>query len=278
MSVAAILILSCQMIMGFAPLSTTRIAPSKALNSAAATEMPEGLIKTVTKPGKGPPLKLGDVASVKYSCYLPDEAPFARSEFQKVSVGDGSMIDGWEKAIKSMNVGERAVVRITNPDLGYGEAGVPPLIPPNAEIELDLEILDAQPPLDAIDFDTLAMSKDMTPRTAGSIAAAYEERQMNREQEKEGLEGFIEKVRNFYFFGFFEGETGQQAPWFLRPSITFPIAFLIVGATFYVSYIGGAITERGAQVTDELDEIILNNLVLTKAALTVMLSTNGITL
>jgi hypothetical protein len=84
MSVAAILILSCQMIMGFAPLSTTRIAPSKALNSAAATEMPEGLIKTVTKPGKGPPLKLGDVASVKYSCYLPDEAPFARSEFQKV--------------------------------------------------------------------------------------------------------------------------------------------------------------------------------------------------
>jgi hypothetical protein len=51
---------------------------------AATTEMPEGLVKTVTKPGNGPPLKLGDVATVKYSCYLPDEAPFARSEFQKV--------------------------------------------------------------------------------------------------------------------------------------------------------------------------------------------------
>jgi hypothetical protein len=80
------------------------------------------------------------------------------------------------------------------------------------------------------------------------------------EPEKEGLEGFIEKAKNFYFFGLFEGETGQKAPWFLRPSITFPIAFLVVGAAFYVSYLTGAITERGAQVTDELDEIILSSI------------------
>ena len=76
--------------------------------------------------------------------------------------------------------------------------------------------------------------------------------------EKEGLEGLIEKAKNFYFFGFFEGETGQQAPWFLRPSITFPLAFLVVGAAFYVSVISGAISERGAEVTDELDEIIIS--------------------
>ena len=77
--------------------------------------------------------------------------------------------------------------------------------------------------------------------------------------EKEGLEGFIEKAKNFYFFGFVEGETGQQAPWILRPSITFPIAFAIVGLAFYVSYIAGAISERGAEVTDELDEIVLSS-------------------
>lgn len=80
--------------------------------------------------------------------------------------------------------------------------------------------------------------------------------------EKEGLEGFIEKAKNFYFFGFFEGETGEQAPWFLRPSITFPIAFAVVGAAFYVSVLTGAISERGAAVTDELDEIILNTIYL----------------
>jgi hypothetical protein len=75
----------------------------------------------------------------------------------------------------------------------------------------------------------------------------------------EGVEAWIAKAKSFYFFGLFEGETGQQAPWFLRPSITFPLAFLIVGATFYVSYSVGGITERGAQITDELDEIILSS-------------------
>ena len=80
------------------------------------------------------------------------------------------------------------------------------------------------------------------------------------EPEKEGLEAWIEKAKNFYFFGLFEGETGEAAPWFLRPSITFPIAFLIVGAAFYVTYISGAITEKGTQSTDELDEIILSSI------------------
>jgi hypothetical protein len=75
---------------------------------------------------------------------------------------------------------------------------------------------------------------------------------------KEGFEGFIEKAKNFYFFGFFEGETGERAPWFLRPSITFPIAFGVVGAAFYISVVSGAISEKGAQVQDELDEIILS--------------------
>lgn len=101
----------------------------------------------------------------------------------------------------------------------------------------------------------------LAQRTASEIAAAYEQRQALKAQsgpEKEGLEGLIEKVKNFYFFGFFEGETGQQAPWFLRPSITFPLAFLVVGAAFYVSVISGAISERGAEVTDELDEIIIS--------------------
>ena len=101
-------------------------------------------------------------------------------------------------------------------------------------------------------------------RTASAIQAAYEQRQALKALDgpaREGLEGFLDKAKNFYFFGFFEGETGEQAPWFLRPSITFPIAFLIVGAAFYVSVVSGAITERGASVTDELDEVILSSII-----------------
>jgi hypothetical protein len=80
------------------------------------------------------------------------------------------MIDGWEEAIKTMRVGERAIVRITNPKLGYGPAGVPPVVPPNAEIELDLEVLDATARA-IIDFDTLAVGNPAAPvsRTGGTM-------------------------------------------------------------------------------------------------------------
>ena len=93
----------------------------------------------------------------------------------------------------------------------------------------------------------------------------------------------MDKAKNFYFFGFFEGETGEQAPWILRPSITFPVAFLVVGAAFYVSILSGAISERGASVTDELDEVILSsttNLLLngggSSAMMAVLLSSIGL--
>jgi len=95
---------------------------------------------------------------------------------------------------------------------------------------------------------------------------------IEKQNEKEGLEGLIEKAKEFYFFGFFEGETGEQAPWILRPSITFPIAFAVVGLGFYVTYAVGGISERGAQVTDELDDIVLSWNVLKDAVTVVALS------
>ena len=79
------------------------------------------------------------------------------------------MIQGWDKAIRTMRVGERAIVRICDPSLGYGAVGVPPLVPPNAEIEVDLEILDAQAPMANIDFDNLALA-DSTP--VGLVASS----------------------------------------------------------------------------------------------------------
>ena len=82
---------------------------------------------------------------------------------------------------------------------------------------------------------------------------------MNEPEEMEGIEWVIDKVKNSYFFGLFEGETGQEAPWYLKPSITFPIAFLVVGAAFWASLAGGAISERGMPTTDELDEIIISS-------------------
>lgn len=72
------------------------------------------------------------------------------------------MIPGWDQALRSMVVGERAVIRITDPELAYGSSGIPTLIPPNSPIELDVELLDVQEPTLNIDFDSIAMA-DNTP-------------------------------------------------------------------------------------------------------------------
>jgi hypothetical protein len=245
------------------PLYSSTI--SSMSTSSSNTIIPDGMIKTITKEGDGPIVRLGDIATVQFACYVAGNSmPFARSttKAQKIVIGDGSMIIGFDKAIRSMRVGERCMLQVTDPTLGYGTSGVPPIIPSNATLQFDIEILDTQPVTANIDFDRLAEA-DNTPRTASDIAAAFayrnEQKALNQGPELEGIDWFIAKVQSFYFFGLFEGETGERAPWFLRPSITFPIAFVIVGAAFYISYIGGAISERGAQSTDELDEIILGS-------------------
>jgi hypothetical protein len=54
---------------------------------STAEKVAEGLVKTVTKEGRGMPIQLGDIATVKYSCYLPNEpkmAPFSKARQQKV--------------------------------------------------------------------------------------------------------------------------------------------------------------------------------------------------
>ena len=76
-------------------------------------------------------------------------------------VGDGTMIPGWDAALRSMVVGERATVRVA-PELAYGSQGIPSLVPPNSPIELDVELLDVQPPTLNIDFDSIATA-DNTP-------------------------------------------------------------------------------------------------------------------
>jgi len=65
---------------------------------------------------------------------------------------------------------------------------------------------------------------------------------MEKAPEKEGLEGFVDWAKSIYVFGFFEGSTGEALPWYLRPLITFPTMFAIVGVTFYVVLSTGSVT------------------------------------
>lgn len=266
----------------FAPLHATVKLTNTRLNAAslsAPITIAEGLSKQIISNGDGPQLRLGEVATISYTCTTAsDNKTFSKSNKQKVVVGDGIMIEGWDLALASMSVGEKATIRIDDAErFGYGAQGIEGFVPPMAKLQIEMEVLEAEEQKNmgvagvvgagAIatgltgsgDLGALDPSK---PRTPAAIKQAYAMRQgqiaEDKANEKEGLEGMIEKAKEFYFFGFFEGETGEKAPWILRPSITFPIAFAVVGVGFYVTFALGGISERGRQVTDELDDIILS--------------------
>ena len=55
-------------------------------------------------------------------------------------LGIGQVIRGWDRGVLQMSFGERSKLTIS-PEYGYGHEGVKPLIPPNAKLIFDLELL-----------------------------------------------------------------------------------------------------------------------------------------
>ncbi len=95
--------------------------------------------------GKGPEAKAGDTVSVHYSGFLTDGSPFDSSlasgqpfEFQ---LGAGDVIPGWDQGVAGMKVGGKRKLTIP-PDLAYGAAGAGGVIPPNATLVFDVELLE----------------------------------------------------------------------------------------------------------------------------------------
>jgi FKBP-type peptidyl-prolyl cis-trans isomerase len=95
--------------------------------------------------GNGAEAKSGDSVQVNYSGYLKDGTPFdsslkpGRQPFT-FTLGNAPVIKGWHEGIVGMKVGGRRKL-IIPPDLAYKEAGHPPVIPPNAELTFDLELM-----------------------------------------------------------------------------------------------------------------------------------------
>ena len=58
------------------------------------------------------------------------------------ALGRGQVIRGWDIGVKGMRVGGRRVLNIP-PQMGYGRAGAPPAIPPNAPLNFDVTLLEA---------------------------------------------------------------------------------------------------------------------------------------
>jgi peptidylprolyl isomerase len=118
---------------------------SLAVNKDAKTiTTPTGLKYTVLKPGKGATPKPGQTVVVHYTGTLTNGKKFdsSRDKGQPFSfiVGQRQVIPGWDEALLTMKVGESRKLTIP-PKLGYGAAGAGGVIPPNATLIFDVELL-----------------------------------------------------------------------------------------------------------------------------------------
>jgi peptidyl-prolyl cis-trans isomerase A (cyclophilin A) len=112
---------------------------------AGATVMPSGLRTMIEKTGDGAPIKTGDKVSLHCTGTLMDGTKFWSSydggQPLDVTLGvSPRLIPGMEEGIALLKQGGKAKL-IIPPNIGYGERGQPPVIPPNSWLVFDIEIL-----------------------------------------------------------------------------------------------------------------------------------------
>ncbi len=130
-------------------------APAKA--SAHKTAAPKAAPKTVTLPdglsytdvkvGTGKMPATGQMVAVHYTGTFPDGRKFDssrdRNEPFSFHVGSHEVIRCWDEGVATMRVGGRRKL-VCPPDLAYGEKGAANIIPPNATLDFDVELLEVK--------------------------------------------------------------------------------------------------------------------------------------
>lgn len=106
-----------------------------------------GVLKQITTPGDGEIPVEGQTVWVHYGGSHEGKEfdnsrpkPHRKNGFD-FKIGAQQVIDGWDVALKTMKIGERANVKL-QPEYGYGAQGTPGgPIPPNAVLDFDIELL-----------------------------------------------------------------------------------------------------------------------------------------
>lgn len=97
--------------------------------------------------GKGNSPKQGQMVTVHYTGWLTDSTKFDssvdRGQPFKFQLGVGQVIQGWDEGVATMKLGGKSKFTIP-PDLGYGAQGAGGVIPPNATLIFEVELLGIQ--------------------------------------------------------------------------------------------------------------------------------------
>lgn len=129
------------------------VAPLRGSAGAASQviEMPDGLKYTDTKSGDGATAAAGNKVSVHYTGWLSKDgakgakfdSSVDRGQPFDFTLGAHQVIAGWDEGVAGMKVGGQRTL-IIPPELGYGSRGAGGVIPPNATLIFDVELLKVQ--------------------------------------------------------------------------------------------------------------------------------------
>ncbi|AJE03729.1 FKBP-type peptidyl-prolyl cis-trans isomerase [Geobacter pickeringii] len=115
------------------------------ISTAAMTKTPSGLAYQDLVVGTGPEPTRGKPVKVHYTGWLENGTKFDssvdRGEPFIFTIGAGEVIPGWDEGVMSMKVGGKRKL-VVPPQLGYGAAGAGGVIPPNATLIFEVELID----------------------------------------------------------------------------------------------------------------------------------------
>jgi peptidylprolyl isomerase len=132
-------------------LASTTASASNSMNPISSEPIPTQLPSTLTATdqvvGTGAEAVPGKQVTVNYVGMLPDGSVFDASASHgqpfTFTLGAGQVIKGWDQGVAGMKVGGKRRL-IVPADFGYGPNGYPPVIPPNATLIFDVELLGVQ--------------------------------------------------------------------------------------------------------------------------------------
>jgi FKBP-type peptidyl-prolyl cis-trans isomerase FkpA len=118
-------------------------------NKMENVQQVEGVKIEILQEGSGEAAKAGDNVSMNYTGMLTDGTVFDSNTDPKFNhvqpfiftLGAGQVIKGWDMGVEGMKVGEKRKLEIES-QYAYGEGGVGSIIPPNATLVFEVELVE----------------------------------------------------------------------------------------------------------------------------------------